>query len=123
MKLLGNMIWFIFSGFWAFVAWYLIGFLICLTIIGIPFGLQCFKIGSFGLFPFGKTLVPSAKNASLIFNMIWIIFCGWELAVMHLTSAFFLCLTIIGIPFALQSVKLAGISLLPFGIQVVHEAS
>ncbi|HEL0422347.1 TPA: YccF domain-containing protein [Streptococcus equi subsp. zooepidemicus] len=115
MRLIGNMIWFIFSGFWACISWYIVGLILCLTIVGIPFGIQCFKIGAFGLFPFGKTIEIGQGAGSLLLNIIWIVCCGWSLAIMHLTSALLLCLTIVGIPFAQQSLKLAKISLFPFG--------
>ncbi|MGT2751088.1 YccF domain-containing protein [Streptococcus orisasini] len=120
MKVLGNIIWFFCSGLWAAIAWYIVGFLLCITVIGIPFGLQCFKIGSFGLFPFGKNLVFSSRFFSLFWNIIWILLFGWELAMLHLASAALLCITIIGIPFAIQSVKMAGISLFPFGIEITN---
>lgn len=121
MRILGNMIWFVFAGFWAWLAWTFIGVLLCLTIIGIPFGLQCFKIGNFGLFPFGKQIVTSTGIGSLLMNILWMLLFGWELALMHLVSAAVLCLTVIGIPFAVQCVKLAGISLFPFGVMIYQE--
>lgn len=117
MRLLGNLIWFILAGFWSWLAWTCVGILFCMTIIGIPFGLQFFKIARFGLFPFGRNIVPSPRTSSLLLNIIWIVFFGWELALGHLASAFLLCLSIIGIPFAIQSVKLAGLSLFPFGAE------
>ncbi len=118
MRLLGNLIWFFCSGLWAGLVWFVAGLVLCLTIIGIPFGIQCFKIASFGFFPFGKDVVPASSFSSLFFNILWIILIGWELALMHLVSAVLLCLTIIGIPFALQSIKLAAISLFPFGVSI-----
>ncbi|WP_273449606.1 YccF domain-containing protein [Streptococcus ferus] len=118
MKLLGNIIWFFASGLWAWIGWTLAGLVLCLTIVGIPFGLQCFKIGRFGLFPFGKQIEIGQGLGSLLLNIIWILLLGWELALMHLCSAFILCLTIIGIPFAMQSIKMAGISLFPFGATI-----
>jgi len=118
MRLLGNIIWFLCAGLLSFIGWSLAGIILCLTVILIPFGLQCFKIAGFGLFPFGKSISPSSNVSSLIFNIIWILAIGWELAVIHLASAFLLCITIIGIPFALQSIKMAGISLFPFGITI-----
>lgn len=121
MKTLGNIIWFIFAGFWAWLSWSLVGILLCITVIGIPFGLQCFKIGSFGLFPFGKQIESGGSLGSLLLNIIWIILFGWELALMHLASALLLCITIIGIPFAFQAVKLAGISLFPFGAKIYYD--
>lgn len=121
MRLLGNIVWFLCAGLLSFIGWSLAGIILCLTVILIPFGLQCFKIAGFGLFPFGKSLSPSSNVSSLIFNIIWILAIGWELAVIHLASAFLLCITIIGIPFALQSIKMAGISLFPFGITIIKE--
>lgn len=121
MRLLGNIVWFLCAGLLSFIGWSLAGIILCLTVILIPFGLQCFKIAGFGLFPFGKSISPSSNVSSLIFNIIWILVIGWELAVIHLASAFLLCITIIGIPFALQSIKMAGISLLPFGITIIKE--
>ncbi|HHF7041947.1 TPA: YccF domain-containing protein [Streptococcus mutans] len=118
MRLLGNIVWFLCAGLLSFIGWSLAGIILCLTVILIPFGLQCFKIAGFGLFPFGKSISPSSNVSSLIFNIIWILAIGWELAVIHLASAFLLCITIIGIPFALQSIKMAGISLFPFGITI-----
>ncbi|WP_019803977.1 YccF domain-containing protein [Streptococcus mutans] len=121
MRLLGNIVWFLCAGLLSFIGWSLAGIILCLTVILIPFGLQCFKIAGFGLFPFGKSISPSSNVSSLIFNIIWILAIGWELAVIHLASAFLLCITIIGIPFALQSIKMAGISLFPFGITIITE--
>lgn len=121
MRLLGNIVWFLCAGLLSFIGWSLAGIILCLTVILIPFGLQCFKIAGFGLFPFGKSISPSSNVSSLIFNIIWILAIGWELAVIHLASAFLLCITIIGIPFALQSIKMAGISLFPFGITIIKE--
>lgn len=122
MRLLGNIVWFLCAGLLSFIGWSLAGIILCLTVILIPFGLQCFKIAGFGLFPFGKSISPSSNISSLIFNIIWILVIGWELAVIHLASAFLLCIiTIIGIPFALQSIKMAGISLFPFGITIIKE--
>jgi Predicted membrane protein len=121
MRLLGNIVWFLCAGLLSFIGWSLAGIILCLTVILIPFGLQCFKIAGFGLFPFGKSISPSSNVSSLIFNIIWILAIGWELAVIHLASSFLLCITIIGIPFALQSIKMAGISLFPFGITIIKE--
>lgn len=121
MKTVGNIIWFCFAGIWSWISWALAGAILCLTIIGIPFGLQCFKIGQFGLFPFGKEITPSNRTSSLLLNILWILFFGWELAIMHLMTAVLLCLTIVGIPFALQALKLALISLFPFGATITRQ--
>lgn len=116
MNLLGNILWFIIVGFLSFIAWTITGLLWCLTIIGIPFGLQCFKIGSFTLFPFGKKVQTNFDSHPLA-NVIWLILFGWELALGYIIIAAILAITIIGIPFAKQCFKLANLSLLPFGAQ------
>lgn len=116
MKFLGNLIWFIFGGLIACLAWSFVGLIFSLTIIGIPIGLQFFKIASLSLFPFGREVTPLPQSGHLIFNLIWIAVFGWPLASLHLASACLLCFSIIGIPFAVQSVKLAILSLFPFGV-------
>ena len=118
MSLLGNIIWLIFGGLLAGLGYILGGLLICLTIVGIPFGVQTMKLGVATLAPFGKDIVelPDANSPlRLIFNVIWVVFFGWEIALAHAGSALFLALTIIGIPFAMQHVKLIPLALLPFG--------
>ncbi|KHD46037.1 YccF domain-containing protein [Streptococcus hongkongensis] len=119
MKLIGNIVWFVCSGFWAWFAWSFVGLAFSLTIVGIPIGLQCFKIANFGLFPFGKEIEIGQSGTSIFLNLIWIICCGWQLATIHLTSALFLCISIVGIPFAFQSLKLAKLSLFPFGVKII----
>ena len=117
-NLLGNIIWLIFGGFIAAMGYFIGGLLLCLTIVGIPFGLQCFKIGLFVLRPFGLQAVSSGGASgclSLLLNIIWIICGGLATAIAHLTFGIILCLTIIGIPFGLQHFKLIEVSLMPFG--------
>ena len=116
MKLIGNILWFLIVGLLSFVAWILIGLLWCITIIGIPFGVQCFKIASFVLFPFGKT-IKTNFDSHPVANVIWLIFFGWEIAVGYVITGAILYITIIGIPFGKQCFKLASLSLLPFGAQ------
>ena len=126
MSLLGNIIWLIFGGFIAGMGYIIGGFLLCLTIIGIPFGLQSIKLGVATFAPFGKEIVE-VDNANsvlrVIFNVIWIVLFGWEIALAHLMSAAILAITIIGIPFAVQHIKLIPLSLLPFGrdLRRVHQ--
>ncbi len=118
MSLLGNIIWLIFGGLISGLAWILAGFALCLTIIGIPFGLQAIKIGFATLAPFGKEVreLPQANSATrILFNLVWIVLVGWELAIAHLVWACVLALTLVGIPFAKQHVKLIPIALMPFG--------
>ena len=92
-----------------------------ILIITIPFGIQAFKIASFTIWPFGRTLVkrPEAGVASAIGNVLWFLLAGWWLAALHLISSFFLAITIIGIPLAMANLKLVMVSLLPFGREIV----
>lgn len=116
MSLLGNIIWFIFGGFIEAVTWWFFGLICYITIIGIPVGKQCFKMARMQLAPFGKEIVEKDNSAvGLIANIVWILLFGWELAVINLVSALIFAVTIIGIPFAKQSLKLAYLSLMPFG--------
>ncbi|KAA3648207.1 MAG: YccF domain-containing protein [Chloroflexi bacterium] len=119
MSLLGNIIWLIFGGFLAGMGYILGGLLVCLTIIGIPFGVQSIKLGIATMAPFGKEIesdtVVGSDFLQVIFNILWLVFIGWEIAVAHLTSAAILAITIVGIPFAAQHIKLIPLALLPFG--------
>ncbi|ADO76919.1 YccF domain-containing protein [Halanaerobium praevalens] len=116
MTLLGNIIWFIFGGLIQSFFWFIFGLLWSITIIGIPVGKQCFKMAKMQLAPFGKEIIETNNSSvSLIANILWIILFGWELAIANLTAALFFGITIIGIPFAKQNLKLAYLSLMPFG--------
>jgi uncharacterized membrane protein YccF (DUF307 family) len=118
MSLLGNVLWLIFGGLIAGLGYILGGLLMCLTIVGIPFGIQSMKLGVATFAPFGKRVVesPDANGAlELILNVLWLIVFGWEIALAHLVSAGILAITIIGIPFALQHIKLIPMALLPLG--------
>lgn len=119
MSCLGNIIWFIFGGFLNSIYCFFAGILWCLTIVGIPVGIQCFKMARLQLAPFGKEVIEvNSSDTSLLLNILWIIFGGIELCIANLISALFLCITIVGIPFALQSIKLAKLSLMPFGKEI-----
>ena len=118
MSLIGNIIWLIFGGFLAGIGYIIGGLLACLTIIGIPFGLQAIKIGWATMAPFGKEIVVTDEAGTLlmtIFNVGWAIFFGWEIALAHLIFGVILFITILGIPFAQQHFKLIPLALLPFG--------
>lgn len=117
MKTLGNILWFLFFGLWSAVVWFVLGLLWCVTIIGIPFGLQAFKIAALVLWPFGKN-VCSDFGKHLIANIIWIIFGGLELALGYVVGGVICCITVVGIPFGKQCFKLATLSLSPFGARV-----
>lgn len=118
MNLLGNIIWLIFGGLFAAIVYFLTGMAFCLTIIGIPFGFQLFKLGVAILAPFGKEIVETPQANSVLYlllNVLWAMTFGLALALGHLTAAIILAITIIGIPFAIQNVKLIPLALLPFG--------
>ncbi len=121
MNLLGNLIWLVFGGFFSALGYFVGGIILCLTIVGIPWGLQCFKIAGLVLWPFGKEVVSSSNNAgclSLFCNIVWLLFGGLYAALIHIVFGFLLFITIIGIPFARQHFKLIEISLMPFGKEV-----
>ena len=118
MSLLGNIIWLVFGGFITGIGYIFGGMVICLTIIGIPFGLQAMKLGFATFTPFGKEVVVDKgadSTLKLIFDIIWVVLYGWDMAIAHLTSAAILAITIIGLPFAKQHIKLIILALLPFG--------
>ena len=118
MSLLGNIIWLIFGGLLAGLGYILGGLVLCLTIVGIPFGIQSIKLGVATFAPFGKEIVELEEANSVlrvIFNVLWIVLFGWEIAIAHLIHALILAITIIGLPFAAQHIKLIPLSLLPFG--------
>lgn len=115
MSCLGNIIWFIFGGFINFIAWSFVGILWCISIIGIPIGLQCFKMANLSLHPFGRKINYRGKFSATLVNVIWFFLGGIELAFVHIISAVFLAITIIGIPFALQQLKFAKLAIMPFG--------
>ena len=118
MSFLGNLIWLIFGGFLSGLGYIIGGLLTCLTIIGIPFGVQAIKLGAATMTPFGREIVASeaADNPlNLLFNILWAILFGWEIAVSHLTHGAILAITIIGLPFAKQHFKLIPLALFPFG--------
>ncbi len=121
MNLLLNIIWLILGGFVVVIAYLLGGILLCLTIIGIPFGIQCFKLAGLALMPFGREIrekEPPSGALAVIMNVIWIILPGLELAVFHLLMALLLALTIIGLPLAAQHLKMTRLAILPFGFEV-----
>lgn len=118
MGCLGNILWFIFGGFVSGLSWCLVGCLWCITIIGIPIGVQCFKFASLSFFPFGKEVEYGGGTVSLLVNIIWLLVTGIPLALEQAAIGVLLCITIIGIPFGLQEFKLAKLALMPFGSTV-----
>ncbi len=118
MKTILNILWFILVGLWIGLSWAFLGILLCITIIGIPLGKQCFKAAKLTFAPFGKD-VKCNFDSHPIANILWVIFIGWEMALGYLISAVIFCITIIGIPCAVQSLKLMKLAFLPFGAKIV----
>lgn len=119
MRLIGNIIWIILGGLESCIVWLIFGIILHITIIGIPFGKQAFKIGQLSLLPFGKTVTREKGGAGrLLGNIIWFILFGLVLSLLHLVCGVIYCITIIGIPFGLQHFKLAKLSVSPFGVTI-----
>lgn len=121
MRLLFNVIWLVLSGFWIALGYVVAGVICCVLIIPIPFGIAAFRIANYALWPFGRTLVDrrGAGLGSLIGNLLWIIFAGWWLALVHIVTGIALCATIVGIPLGLANFKLIPVSLVPLGREIV----
>ncbi|MBO5498781.1 MAG: YccF domain-containing protein [Bacteroidales bacterium] len=121
MKFLGNILWFLLGGFIVSLYYFLTGIVFCITIIGIPFGLQLIKLAGFALWPFGHDIQSDTNDGgclAIIMNVIWILVGGIEIAMLHLAFGAFLCITIVGIPFGLQHFKMALLALIPFGKKI-----
>ena len=125
MRTLLNIIWFVLSGFWLWLAYTLAGIICCLLIITIPWGIASFRMASYAAWPFGRELVdkPTAGIFSFLGNVIWVIVAGWWLALTHVATGILLCVTIIGIPLGIANFKLIGVSLMPLGKQIVRKPS
>lgn len=121
MSFLGNIIWIVFGGLFMSVVYFMLCIVYCISIIGIPVGLQLFKMARLSLFPFGSSI--SDKNGemgcwSMFLNILWIVFGGIEMAITHAILGLVYCITIIGLPFGKQHFKLALLALLPFGKEI-----
>jgi len=121
MRLILNLIWLILCGWWMAILYFLAGIICFILIITIPFGIAAFRIASYVLWPFGRSVQVRRDFGigSVIGNIIWIVLVGWELALGHLTAGILLCITIIGIPLGLANFKLIPISLIPLGVRIV----
>jgi uncharacterized membrane protein YccF (DUF307 family) len=129
MRTVGNILWFIFGGIWMGLGWWLAGLVAAITIVGLPWAKACFVIGQFAFLPFGKEAVSRAVvNGSgdigtgtlgTLGNIIWFLCAGLWLAVGHVATALALFVTIIGIPFGWQHIKMAGLALAPIGKTIV----
>ena len=118
MKTLGNILWILFGGFISWLMWIISGVIWCVTVIGIPIGLQCFKFASISLDPFGKRIVYGGGASSFLLNVLWFLLSGIEMAAVNFVIGLLLCVTVIGIPFGKQFFKIAKLALAPFGASV-----
>ena len=124
MRLLLNLIWLILAGLWLAISYVIAGLLLAITVIGLPFAKQSFKLAAYALWPFGRALIPSATRSvglSVVGNVLWFVLAGWWLALSHLLTGCLLCLTIIGIPLGVADFKMAGAALAPFGKKIVRK--
>jgi uncharacterized membrane protein YccF (DUF307 family) len=121
VRLVGNIIWFVLAGFWLFIGYAFAALLCFIFIVTIPFGVAALRIAFFGVWPFGRTVVPQPNKGvgSTLGNIIWFVIGGWYLALLHVLTGILLCLTIIGIPLGLANFKLITVSLRPFGREIV----
>lgn len=122
MNTLGNIFWLIFGGLLIALVYYLVGILMCITIVGIPFGLQLFKLGTYSLCPFGHDLVDGPGEpgcVSVVMNLLWVLLGWWEIALLHLFFGVLFCITIVGVPLGLQHFKMVLGSIFPFGKTIV----
>jgi len=123
MRILGNILWFILGGFAFGLAHVFAGVLFCVTVVGVPFGVQCFKLAALSFFPFGREIVFTNRTTSImgsLGNLLWILLFGFWIAVAEFFTGIAFCITIVGIPFGLQYFKLAKLTFLPFGSEIVH---
>ena len=121
MRTLLNVIWFIFSGFWLWIAYMLAGVICCVLIVTIPFGIASFRLANYAAWPFGREVIerPTSGLLALLGNIIWLIVAGWWIALTHIVTGIALCITIIGIPMAIANFKLIPIALMPLGKEIV----
>jgi uncharacterized membrane protein YccF (DUF307 family) len=121
MRVLLNIVWLVFGGFVLVLGYLLAGVICCLFVVTIPFGVAAFRIASFALWPFGRTVVedPHAGAASGLANVIWLVFAGLWITIGHILAGVTLCVTIIGIPLGVAHFKMVPISLMPLGKQIV----
>ncbi|MGD9960731.1 YccF domain-containing protein [Nocardioides sp.] len=125
MRTIGNILWLVLAGFWLAIGYVIAGLLAFILIITIPFGIASFRLASFVLWPFGRTTIwrRDAGVWSILGNVVWIIFFGWELALIHLFAGALLMITVIGIPFGVACWKMIPLSLMPLGREIVPISS
>jgi len=124
VRVIGNVIWFVLAGFWLAIEWMVVALVLTLLVVTIPFARQCVKLAHLSLWPMGRQVVhdPTATPLGAVGQVVWVLLAGWWLALSHVILGVLQCVTIIGIPFGLQSFKLAGLSLAPFGKRIVSRA-
>lgn len=121
LALLANLVWLLLAGWSLLLAWWLAAVLVCVTLVGIPFGVQLFRIGLYAAWPFGRrTEVVDASPLGAVGNVLWVVLVGWWLALVHVVSAAALAVTIVGIPAAWVDLKLVPIAFMPFGRRIVE---
>lgn len=119
MSCFGNLLWFLLGGWLTALSWFLVGLLWCITIVGIPIGIQCFKFARLFLFPFGKEIQFTGGGGSVLLNVLWLLFGGLALAAEAAVIGLIYCITIVGIPFGIQYFKIAKLALMPIGSQIM----
>jgi uncharacterized membrane protein YccF (DUF307 family) len=124
LRVLLNVVWLVLQGWILALAYALAGLIACVLVVTIPFGIASFRLAGFVVWPFGRTTVraPGAGVASALGNVLWFVFAGWWLALIHIVAGIGFCVTIIGIPFGVASFKLATVGLFPLGKRVVETA-
>ena len=120
LRVIANILWVLLGGIWLAVAWFLIGLVLCITIVGIPLGVQCFKAAKISFFPFGKKVVLNSKEHPIA-NAIWVFVGGWEMALVYFLLGLFNCITIIGLPSGIQCFKIMKLAFFPFGAKVCRK--
>lgn len=125
MRIILNIVWLVFAGIELAIAYVVAGLILMVTIVGIPFGSQAFKLAGFALWPFGRVVVKTTGGKVLggVGNVFWIVLVGWWLALLHVITGVILCITIIGIPLGLANFKMTRLALLPFGREIVDRNS
>ena len=121
MRFLGNVLWFLCGGLLTGFSWALAGLLWCISVVGIPIGLQCFKFAKLCFFPFGKEVVPGGGAGATLLNIVWLILSGLPLAIESAVCGLLCCITIVGIPFGKQHLKIAKLALMPFGSTITKK--
>lgn len=121
MNSVGNIFWLLLGGIVIAIIYYIVGLLMCITLIGIPFGIQLFKLGTYSLWPFGHELLDGPNEpgcVSVFMNLIWILCGWWEIAILHVFCGLIFCITLVGIPLGMQHFKMAVASIFPFGKEI-----